>query len=207
MKTGVGEHPLQGVLPPAQANDLVFDCNLMEQPERRLSSALKRGLSGDQAAYREFLSAASALLRRYIERQLTRLARTDCDTEDIVQEALLAIHSRIHTYDSEVPVTAWIHAIARYKMIDLLRATTPSRQRLSLDEIKNFVGDTGAEFDTALALRKVLDALPARLRIPIELMKLGGFSVAETAARTGMSEAAVKVYVHRGLKLITRMLG
>jgi len=78
---------------------------------------------------------------------------------------------------------------------------------MSLDEIENFVGDTGAEFDTALSLRKVLDALPARLRIPIELTKLWGFSVAETAARTGMSEAAVKVYVHRGLKVITRMLG
>ena len=179
---------------------------VLEQ-EERLSSALKRGRAGDAAAYCEFLSAAGALLRRYIARQLTRLGRTDCDAEDIVQEVLLAIHTKIHTYDEEVPVTAWIHAIARYKLIDFLRSTAPVGQRLSLTDVENVVGDDGAGFEAALAVGKILDALPKHLRMPIELTKLRGLSVAETAASTGLSQAAVRVYVHRGIKAMIRMLG
>ena len=39
----------------------------------------------------------------------------------MVQEVLLAVHNQRHTYDMGQPLTAWIHAIARYKMIDLFR--------------------------------------------------------------------------------------
>jgi len=175
--------------------------------EERLRSALKRGLAGDAVDYREFLSAASALLRRHIARRLHRMGRADCDVEDVLQEALLAIHSKILTYHGGVPVTAWIHAIARNKLIDFLRSTTPAGRRLPLTEIENFVGDDGAGFDAALAFSKVLDTLPAHLRTPIELTKLRGLSVAEAAARTGLSEAAVRVNVHRGLKAMIQMLG
>ena len=38
------------------------------------------------------------------------------------------------------------------------------------------------------------------MRLPIVHVKLEGLSVAEAAARTGMSESAVKVGIHRGLK-------
>jgi RNA polymerase sigma-70 factor (ECF subfamily) len=38
-----------------------------------------------------------------------------------VQETLLAIHNQRHTYDAGQPLTAWVHAIARYKLVDLLR--------------------------------------------------------------------------------------
>ena len=37
-------------------------------------------------------------------------------------------------------------------------------------------------------------------------MKLEGLSVAETARATGMSEAAVKVGVHRGLKALAALI-
>jgi RNA polymerase sigma-70 factor (ECF subfamily) len=174
--------------------------------EERLRSALKRGLAGGAVDYREFLSAASGLLRRHIARRLLSMGRTSCDVEDVLQEALLAIHTKILTYDGGAPVTAWIHAIARNKLIDFLRSTTPAGRRLPLTEVENFVGDDGTGFDAALAFGKVLDALPAHLRTPIELTKLRGLSVAETAARTGLSEAAVRVNVHRGLKVMVQML-
>jgi len=48
----------------------------------------------------------------------------------------------------------------------------------------------------------LLGALPARQRGPIECMKLEGLSVAETAQRLRMSEPAVKIGVHRGLKAL-----
>jgi RNA polymerase sigma-70 factor (ECF subfamily) len=46
----------------------------------------------------------------------------------------------------------------------------------------------------------LLATLPDRFRLPILHVKLEGLSVAETAARTGLSESAVKIGIHRGLK-------
>jgi RNA polymerase sigma-70 factor (ECF subfamily) len=53
-------------------------------------------------------------------------------------------------------------------------------------------------------LRKLLEQLPDRQRLPIIHVKLEGLSVAETARITGMSASAVKVGVHRGLKALAR---
>lgn len=179
----------------------------MQPAEKALKSLLIQGLDGDQAAYRSFLSEASVFLRKYVQRQLSRIGRPSHDDEDIVQEALLAIDAKGHTYDREVPVTAWIHAIARYKLIDFLRRTETAGQSLSLCDIEEIAGGDMVACDIALSVRKIVSALPYRLREPIRLMKLHGLSVAETAIHTGLSEAAVKVNVHRGLKAMSRMLG
>lgn len=177
----------------------------MNSDECRLKSLFVRGLDGDQTAYREFLSKLGLLLCEYVRHRLAQLNRVDTDVEDIVQEALLAIHNRRHTYDREIPVTAWAHAIARYKMIDCLRASERRRKDISLDEVSLCIGTDGTRMATAMDVRTLVEALPNRLRMSIQYMKLGGYSAAETAARTGMTEAAVKANVHRGLKSLSRI--
>src|SRR5690606_32633856 len=52
----------------------------------------------------------------------------------------------------------------------------------------------------------LLDRLPDKQRLPILHVKLEGLSVAETARRTGLSESAVKVGIHRGLTALARRL-
>jgi RNA polymerase sigma-70 factor, ECF subfamily len=86
--------------------------------EERLRSLLVRGLVGDASAYHIFLSELTAHLRSFVRRRLARLPE---EVEDLVQELLLAIHNQRHTYDPAQPLTAWVQAIARYKLIDLLR--------------------------------------------------------------------------------------
>lgn len=54
------------------------------------------------------------------------------DTEDLVQECLLALHLKSHTYDAHLPFEPWLYAVARYKLIDLLRRRQPGRE-LSLE--------------------------------------------------------------------------
>ena len=87
--------------------------------ENRLRELLVRGLNGDAAAYHQFLKALSAHLRAFFRKRLFQ--RPD-EVEDLVQETLLAVHNQRQTYRSNQPLTAWVHAIARYKLIDLLRA-------------------------------------------------------------------------------------
>lgn len=168
---------------------------------------VQRSFDGNQAAYRELLRSLSELLRAYLRRQLYRLGRAECDAEDAVQEALLAIHARWHTYDRDMPVTAWAYAIARYKLIDFLRRATNGSRDLPLDDIEETASTDDAAIDTAISIKTLIAALPDKLRQPIELVRLNGLSVKEAAAVTGLSESAVKINVHRGVKAIARAFG
>jgi RNA polymerase sigma-70 factor (ECF subfamily) len=173
--------------------------------EERLRSLLIRGLAGDAAAYRAFLQELSAHLRAFLRK---RLASLPGEVEDLVQESLLAVHNQRHTYDAGQPLTAWVHAIAKYKLVDLLRRRA-KRDLLTdpLDEEFGFASAADTEAaDARRDLVKLLAQLPDRQRLPIVHMKLEGLSVAETAKLTGMSESAIKVGVHRGLKALAAMI-
>jgi len=156
------------------------------------------GLAGDATAYRRLLDALSRHLRAFYGRRLSSALRGEA--EDLVQETLIAMHARRGTYDPEQPLTAWVYAIARYKLIDFLRRRQV-RQTLPLEEASQvFAADesetTGAKHD----VEKLLATLPAKSRAVLRAVKLDGLSVAEAAAQTGMSESAVKVSVHRAMK-------
>jgi RNA polymerase sigma-70 factor, ECF subfamily len=173
--------------------------------EQRLRDLLMRGLAGDANAYHAFLKDLSGHLRAFLRKRLVQLPD---EVEDIVQEALLAVHNQRHTYDTGQPLTAWVHAIAKYKLVDLLRRRA-GREGLNDpldDELEMF---SSADADAAEARRdlaKLLEQLPDRHRLPIVHVKLHGLSVAEAAQITGMSESAVKVGVHRGLKALAAMI-
>jgi RNA polymerase sigma-70 factor (ECF subfamily) len=169
--------------------------------EDRLRALLVAGLGGDALAYHGFLRDLSAHLRGFLRR---RLARLPDDVEDLVQETLLAVHNQRHTYDPAQPLTAWVHAIARYKLVDFLRRR--ARRDLVTEPFDDEHDVLAApETDAAHARRdlaKLLESLPERQRMPIVYVKVQGLSVVEAAGLTGMSESAVKVAVHRGLKAL-----
>jgi RNA polymerase sigma factor (sigma-70 family) len=179
--------------------------------EQRLHALLQSGLAGDARAYHDFLQALSAHLRAFLRR---RLSRWPDEVEDLLQEALLAVHNQRHTYDATIPLTAWVHAIAKYKMIDWLRRRE-GREKLNdpLTDAAEQAADlfSSADADAAEARRdldQLLAQLPQQQRMTIVHTKLEGLSVRETAALTGMSESAIKVAVHRGLKVLAaRMSG
>jgi RNA polymerase sigma-70 factor (ECF subfamily) len=174
--------------------------------EQRLHALFISALDGDNRAYATFLTQMSRRLRAYLRR---RLFGWPDDVEDLVQECLLAMHNQRQSYLREQSVVAWALAIARHKVIDLLRAKT-AREQLHepLDAAENFL--VAAADDEAMARRDVLTLLaelPDRHRLPIMHVKLEGLSVAEAAQRTGMSESAIKVGVHRGLKALAARCG
>lgn len=174
--------------------------------EAELRGLFLRGLDGDAAAYHAFLLRLSAHLRAFLAR---RLFGWPDDVEDLVQESLLAMHNQRHTYERDQPLTAWVHAIARYKLIDLLRAKA-SREALHDpldDELEIFAASQAEAGDARRDLAGLLDTLPDRQRLPIVHVKLEGLSVAETAQRTGLSESAVKIGIHRGLKALAARIG
>src|SRR5258708_29036928 len=86
--------------------------------EDRLRALMLRGLAGDAAAHNRLLSELAILLRGFYSR---RLGGDPSDAEDLVQETLIAVHSRRESYDPSKAFTSWAFSMARYKMIDEFR--------------------------------------------------------------------------------------
>ncbi|MEQ1774448.1 MAG: sigma-70 family RNA polymerase sigma factor [Burkholderiales bacterium] len=173
--------------------------------ENRLRELLLRGLAGENAAYHQFLLELSGFLRAFLR---GRLGRLPDEVEDLVQETLLAVHNQRHTYDASQPLTAWVYAIARYKMVDMLRrhAVRGALHDPLDDELAIFAAPDNDAGDARRDLAVLLAQLPDGQRLSIQHMKLEGRSVVEAARLTGMSESAVKVAVHRGLKKLALLI-
>ena len=177
----------------------------MQLIEERLRSLMLQSLAGDAAVYRIFLDELTARLRAYLRK---RLGDFPDEVEDLLQELLLAVHNKRHTYDPKQPLTAWVRAIARYKLVDLLRRRSRSDVLTDPfdddDQVFAMTDNDAAEAKYDVA--KLLRGLPDRQRLPILYVKIEGASVTDTAIRTGMSESAVKVGIHRGLKALAERI-
>lgn len=155
--------------------------------------------AGDAVVYRALLAELAAWLRRYYSSRLPPPM-----IEDAVQDVLLAVHEKRHTYDPSRPFGPWLAAIARYKWIDHIRALK-SDTTLPLDENIG-VADHGEAVLAGSALRRVLgDLKPAQAEV-IRLVKIEGYSIEEASKTTGQSVSLVKVNIHRGLKRLASLL-
>lgn len=173
----------------------------LQATEDRLRALFVAGLAGDAPSYRAFLSALGAHLRAFLRR---RMAQWPDDVEDLVQESLLAVHANRHTWRSDLPLTSWVHTIARYKLVDWLRARARHEALNDPldDELEVFAASDTDAREARRDLEQMLQVLPERQRRALVMTKLAGASVAETARATGMSEVSVKVSVHRGIKAL-----
>lgn len=172
--------------------------------DAKLRALLLKGLDGDEAAHRAFLTEAAALLRAFFR---NRLRGSPQDAEDLVQETLIALHTRRESYDPTYPLTAWLYAIARYRLIDHLRRAK-RRTHAALDDVD--IGEPDPEFEASDARRDVgvlLERLPDKQRNAIRLVKLEDKSVREAAHALGLSESDIKISIHRGLKTLMRLIG
>jgi RNA polymerase sigma-70 factor (ECF subfamily) len=169
--------------------------------EAKLKALMLAGLAGDATAYRMLLSALGGHLRAYYRR------RVGDDAEDLVQETLIAMHTRRGTYDPAQPFTAWVYGIARYKLIDEYRRSK-RRAAVPLDEASDlFSADESESIGAKRDVEKLLTRLPPARRELVRGVKIDGLSTAEAAARHGISESAVKVGVHRALKTLGLQVG
>jgi len=160
-------------------------------------------LSGDGAAYHHLLKLLTPHLRAYFARRL----HVGAEAEDLVQETLIAIHTKRASYDTAQPFTAWLHAIARYKLIDHLRKSG-IRKTVALEEAGAITAESDSDAaEAARDVEQLLATLPAAKRALLRQVKLDGLSTAEAAAATGMSESAVKVGVHRSLQALMKRIG
>jgi RNA polymerase sigma-70 factor (ECF subfamily) len=174
-----------------------------ERPSRTTldswSSLMEAGQNGHGGAYRRLLGETSEWLTRYFERRLP-----SGDVDDAVQETLLAIHRRRHTYDPQYPFGPWLAAIAKNKWVDQLR----SLARRPIDQLSEdlSVGDHEVSVISASVLASLLEELRPAQAQAILLVKVQGYSIEDASGQIGLSPSAVKMNIHRGLARLTALI-
>lgn len=172
--------------------------------EAQLKALMVAGMEGDARAYHALLILSAERLRSYFGRRLTG---READVEDLVQETLLAIHRKRASYSPALPYTAWLHGIARYRLIDHLRRNG-RRVSVPLEDADLAMEPEADSVLAAMDVEALLADLPPKQATAIRLTRIEGFSTREAAERSGQSEPAVKVNVHRGLgRLIAKING
>ena len=99
--------------------------------ESELARLMRSAIAGEERAYAEFLRQTACLVRIFARR---KIMQGGIDPEDIVQETLLAIHMKRHTWRDDAPIKPWVYAIARYKLVDAFRHRG-RRLEINIDEI------------------------------------------------------------------------
>lgn len=155
--------------------------------------------AGHGGAYRRLLSETADWLHRYFRRRLP-----PGDVDDAVQEALLAIHRRRHTFDPQQAFGPWLAAIAKRKWVDQLRSIA----RRPTEELPDTlaVADHGTAVTSATTLASLLAQLRPAQAQAIMMVKVQGYSIEDASRETGLSASAVKMNIHRGLARLTALI-
>lgn len=179
----------------------------MRKYETELRALMLAGLDGEAGAYTQLLQELSTHLRGYFRRKLVQIGRSPAEAEDLLQETLIAMHTRRHTYDRSQLFTPWAQAIARYRLLDYLRRSRSAVKETSVEEAEEvWAADDTLPTDSTLDLETLLTQVTPKTGQAIRLVRVEGLSVEEAAARTGMSASAVKVSIHRGIKALSRLV-
>ncbi len=162
--------------------------------------------AGDRVAYHRLLKAVAPVIRATARRGLAQAGQPMEQSEDVVQDILLAVHLKRHTWDPTAPFAPWLFAIARNKLIDTLRRRG-RRSFVNIDDFADIIpSEPAAESLPAGEVAKHLQALPRRQRDVLQSIAVDAASIADTARKLSISEGAVRVALHRGLSALASKL-
>jgi RNA polymerase sigma-70 factor, ECF subfamily len=178
----------------------------VSEREQEWAGLMHSALAGDRAAYEALLRAIAVAIRPLVRRGLLRAGRAAAEAEDIVQDVLLAVHLKRHTWNPSEPVSPWVYAIARYKLVDALRKRG-SRQHVSIDAYAESLPAEPADSFPASDVERALAHLPSGQRQVVRTVAIEGASITDAAARLNMTPGAVRVALHRGISTLVKVCG
>lgn len=150
-----------------------------------------------------YLAHRSALLT-----YANRIIKDPGRAEDLVQEAFLRLRAASSATLLEEPV-AYLYRIVRNLALDLQRHLVfQGRHEVAgADELAARIAESLPSPEAAVAAReefrnllKALDELPPRIRIALEMHRLGGFKLKEIAAHLGVSISTAQALVAEGIE-------
>jgi RNA polymerase sigma-70 factor (ECF subfamily) len=180
----------------------------VEEREQRWAEAMRAERRGDAIAYERMLKEVATALRRSLAARLVRVGLGAHEAEDLVQEILMGLHRKRHTWDPARPFLPWLHTITRYKLIDFMRhrrGDTRRRVDLAREDWVEIVESPADEADySTWEVDRHLAVLPVSQRKIVRAIAVEGASVRSVAQGLATSEGAVRVTLHRASR---RLLG
>jgi RNA polymerase sigma-70 factor (ECF subfamily) len=174
-----------------------------EELETQLRESLLAALEGDREAYRSFLKRVASIVTAYLMKSMNPSQRTVEKVEELTQDILMSIDRKRATYRPEMPILPWIYAIARYRLIDSIRAEARRPKTVVWMEEHEQIAES-SEPENDADVEAMLADLNDRQREILTLAKLDEMPLAEVARKMGMSLSAVKVTVHRAILAIRK---
>jgi RNA polymerase sigma-70 factor, ECF subfamily len=176
----------------------------VEECEQRWAEAMRAERRGDAVAYERMLKEVATAQRRSLAPRLVRVGLAAHQAEDLVQEILIGLHRKRHTWDPARPFLPWLHTITRYKLIDFMRhhrGDTRRRVDLALEDWVEIVESPVDEADCSTwEVDRHLAVLPVSQRKIVRAIAVEGASVRNVARRLATSEGAVRVTLHRAIR-------
>ena len=176
----------------------------MKSRETEWAVLMRAANAGDGAAYDRCLRDMALALRPMVRRGLFRAGANAAETEDVVQDILIAVHLKRHTWDDTRPIGPWIAGIARYKVIDSLRKRGVKNELPIEDFAEILPADPEPEAGLERDVNRSLAALPERQRDVVRAIAMDGASISAAADKLNMSEGAVRMALHRGLGALAK---
>lgn len=167
----------------------------MQEQAEKLQALLVKARAGDSRAYEQFLQGITPMIRMAISASLNPSQR-----DDVIQEILLSVHRALPTYDAKRPLKPWLNAIINYRKMDYLRGLYARKPEYAADVEHDFASVLVTENASAGEMKDIhrgLEKLSPKQRKVIELLRIRGHSVDETAQIMRITPADVKVSAHR----------
>jgi RNA polymerase sigma factor (sigma-70 family) len=188
---------------PGSDDDPLFDSTL---------HVLERAQGGDEVAAKVLLERALPPVRRWAHGRLPRYARSDADTEDVVQDAFLRTLRRIGHFKHRTVggLQAYLRRTIVNRVRDLIRASQRHGPVVGLGADERDWTPSPLE---AVIMREQLDRFlealsrlkPADRQVIVWRIELG-YTAEEIAAKLGKSKAAAGMTVSRALARLAKEL-
>jgi RNA polymerase sigma-70 factor (ECF subfamily) len=168
-----------------------------------LDAALRRARAGDEGAFGELWCALQPRLLRYLAVKAPAVA------DDVAGETWLQVVRDLARFRGGFDdFRAWLFTVARNRAIDAARASS-ARPVVLMPELPDVAAAAASAETQALERLSTQQALQLVASLPpdqaelVALRVVAGLDVASVAAITGRSPGAVRVGVHRALRVLS----
>ncbi len=171
--------------------------------DSELRELLRLSIDGDTQAYNTFLKRVAEMLTSYLTKKMSARS-SKLGVEDLVQDVLLAVHQKKHTYRSDLPILPWLFSIAKYRLIDSYRQASKHELVTFDDDLNSFNDFAISASEARLDVSTLFESLPPKQREVLRLAKIEELPLEEISRRVDMSVPAVKVSIHRSIQLLRK---
>ena len=190
----------------------------MTPPDAQFEAdCIRRILAGEKQLFHDLIRPCE----RSIYFLLFSILKNEAEAEDVSQETVIKVFQNLNKFRGDSQFRTWVLSIARNEGLGRLRKISNRRE----DSIDAETDDQTGDFTPAILtswrevpaealeqkelgdiLRRAIEGLPEIYRNVVLLRDIEEMDIRESAAALGISEASVKVRLHRARALLQRNL-